>query len=53
MEADNLPDGEFNYYGCKDFQRTWGRLMDRVRSQKFLTKRKYEAPLNRDEEYKN
>lgn len=26
MEADNLPDGEFNYYGCKDFQRTWGRL---------------------------
>lgn len=23
MEAGNLPDGEFNYYGCKDFQRTW------------------------------
>lgn len=26
MEADNLPDGEFNYYGCKDFQRTWGKI---------------------------
>ena len=26
MEAGNLPGGEFNYYGCKDFQRTWGKI---------------------------
>ena len=40
MEAGNLPDGEFNYYGCKDFQITGGRLDEQSEKLKTFNKEK-------------
>ena len=37
----------------KIFKELGGRLDEQSEKLEILTKRKYEAPLNRDEEYKN